>query len=39
MKLRSHSLAIGLFSIGIAVTASANAQTPDDYVKTEHAKL
>ena len=39
MKLRSRTLAILPFSLAVAASASALAQTPDDYVKTEHVKL
>jgi len=39
MKIRSLSLAALVFSLGLAASAYANAQTPDVYVQTQHNTL
>ena len=39
MKIRSLSLAAFVFSLGLAASAYANAQTPDLYVQTQHNTL
>lgn len=39
MKFRSRHLAAFAFTVAVASSASALAQTPDDFVKTQHGKL
>ncbi len=39
MKIRSLPLTVVAFSVALASSAAAIAQTPDDYVKSQHTKL